>query len=173
MLWCVAVVHTREVLCDCGCYVHRKYYVIRGCYAHRKYYVARKTRNWQVTFYVKEDFAKAYADAAALNKVESQVEHDYLDNLQQSCYRERNHSRRPSSFSFASSSFAAVWAWYYFPTRKLRYCRKRFLWYIPMLSSHKLSRLENINFVYFDVTGQFSLDAGCLLIRFDIRFDAF
>jgi len=55
-----------------------------------KYYVARKTRHWSIGFYVKEDFAQKYT-GDALYKVEQQVESDYLENLQQNCYRERNH----------------------------------------------------------------------------------
>jgi DnaJ family protein B protein 12 len=55
-----------------------------------KYHVARRTRHWSVEFYVKEDFAQKYT-GDSLQKVEQQVESDYLENLQQNCYRERNH----------------------------------------------------------------------------------
>jgi DnaJ family protein B protein 12 len=52
-----------------------------------KYTHERKTHGLGVTYYVRSDFT---VEANALSSLERQVEEDYLVELQQSCYRERN-----------------------------------------------------------------------------------
>ncbi|KAK2583005.1 hypothetical protein KPH14_009050 [Odynerus spinipes] len=54
-----------------------------------KYSVARKTEQFNIPYYVKENFHTEYQ--GSLRRLEISVEEEYLLNLRQACYRERNY----------------------------------------------------------------------------------
>jgi len=55
----------------------------------QKFSVARKTQNFKIPYYVKENFHSEYQ--GSVGRLEASVEEDYLTNLKHSCYRERNY----------------------------------------------------------------------------------
>lgn len=57
----------------------------------QKFSIARKTQNFKIPYYVKENFHTEYQ--GSVGRLEASVEEDYLTNLKHSCYRERNYSK--------------------------------------------------------------------------------
>ncbi|XP_063708620.1 dnaJ homolog subfamily B member 12 [Culicoides brevitarsis] len=55
----------------------------------QKFSVARKTQNFKIPYYVKDNFHSEYQ--GSVGRLEASVEEDYLTNLKHSCYRERNY----------------------------------------------------------------------------------
>ena len=55
----------------------------------RKYTHERKTHNLGVVYYVRDDFSTS-REGMSLGQLERHVEEDYVVELQNSCYRERN-----------------------------------------------------------------------------------
>ncbi|ESO07520.1 hypothetical protein HELRODRAFT_110480 [Helobdella robusta] len=53
----------------------------------QKYSEVRKTHNLHVLYYVKKDFAESFK--GDINKLEKEVEEDYIDNLRSNCHREK------------------------------------------------------------------------------------
>jgi DnaJ family protein B protein 12 len=54
----------------------------------RKYTNERKTANLGINYYVKPDFNTYYK--GSINKVEREVEQEYISNMREHCYRERS-----------------------------------------------------------------------------------
>ncbi|XP_043671676.1 dnaJ homolog subfamily B member 12 [Vespula pensylvanica] len=54
-----------------------------------KYSIARKTQQLKIPYYVKENFHNEYQ--GSLHRLEISVQEEYLLNLRQACYRERNY----------------------------------------------------------------------------------
>ena len=67
------------------------------CLAHcvplifRKFSIQRKTMNLKVPYYVKENFHTEHH--GSMRRLEMSVEEDYIQNLRQACYREKNYSK--------------------------------------------------------------------------------
>lgn len=55
----------------------------------QKFSVARKTNQLKIPYYVKDNFHSEYQ--GSVGRLEASVEEEYLNNLKQSCYRERNY----------------------------------------------------------------------------------
>ena len=56
-----------------------------------KYPFERKTSNLGVQYYVKQDFHDKYK--GSINKLEREVENEYIIGLREQCYRERSMSK--------------------------------------------------------------------------------
>ncbi|CAL1283723.1 unnamed protein product [Larinioides sclopetarius] len=54
-----------------------------------KYYFERRTANLDVPYYVRENFLRNYEDS--LERIERQVEDEYILSIRTSCFRERNY----------------------------------------------------------------------------------
>ncbi|XP_055933608.1 dnaJ homolog subfamily C member 18-like isoform X2 [Argiope bruennichi] len=54
-----------------------------------KYYYERRTENLDIPYYVKENFLRNYGDS--LERIERQVEDEYILTVRTSCFRERNY----------------------------------------------------------------------------------
>lgn len=68
----------------------------RDGFSNRKFHVVRLTERLGVQYFVKSDFKKNYGDQ--IPSIDRQVEDEFLQNLQQSCYREKAHRK---SFSLS------------------------------------------------------------------------
>ena len=64
-------------------------FFIEQCH-FRKYHVERTTNRLDVRYYVKPDFLENYKDT--LNRLEKQIEEEYIANLRNNCYREKTYS---------------------------------------------------------------------------------
>lgn len=62
---------------------------IYSLHSSAKYSVARKTQRLNVPYYVKENFHTEYQ--GSLRRLEMSVEEEYLFNLKQACFREKNY----------------------------------------------------------------------------------
>lgn len=56
-----------------------------------KYSVLRTTQGLKVPYYVKENFHSEYQ--GSLRRLEISVEEEFVNNLRQACYREKNYSK--------------------------------------------------------------------------------
>ncbi|XP_074648299.1 dnaJ homolog subfamily B member 14-like [Tubulanus polymorphus] len=54
-----------------------------------KYTIARQTSDLHITYYVQPDFTSQYK--GSIYKIDRQVEEEYVSNLRQNCFRERNY----------------------------------------------------------------------------------
>jgi len=60
----------------------------------RKYSIERQTSRFAINYYVRPDFEESYAvGTLELSRLESQVEDEYIANLQHNCYRERSYRK--------------------------------------------------------------------------------
>jgi DnaJ family protein B protein 14 len=59
--------------------------------------VKRQTENLHVDYYVNRDFKTEYK-GSNLQKIEKNVEEDYVSNVRNNCWKERQTSRCPSCF---------------------------------------------------------------------------
>lgn len=79
------------------CYRRQGYPVIvraNNVFPHhvpRKFSIQRKTMNLKIPYYVKENFHTEHQ--GSMRRLEMSVEEDYLQNLRQACYREKNYSK--------------------------------------------------------------------------------
>uniref|UniRef100_A0A5S6R353 J domain-containing protein n=1 Tax=Trichuris muris TaxID=70415 RepID=A0A5S6R353_TRIMR len=55
-----------------------------------RYTIPRKTSNLEVHYYVQSDFRQQYKTSSSVQRVEQQVEQEYLENLRINCMREQN-----------------------------------------------------------------------------------
>ncbi|XP_059619095.1 dnaJ homolog subfamily B member 12 [Phlebotomus argentipes] len=56
---------------------------------NQKYSVMRKTANWKVAYYVKDNFHSEYQ--GSVSRLETAVEEEYYQNLKHKCFRERQY----------------------------------------------------------------------------------
>lgn len=61
------------------------------CLYHRKYTIHRRTNTYKISYYVKDNFHSEYQ--GSLGRLEASVEEEYINNLKNSCYRERSYSK--------------------------------------------------------------------------------
>ena len=64
-------------------------YIIISIIVVRKYTHERKTRKLGIVYYVRDDFSVS-REGMSLSQLERHVEEDYVVELQNTCYRERN-----------------------------------------------------------------------------------
>lgn len=69
----------------------------------RKYPIERKTLNFRISYYVKENFGTEYQ--GSLGRLEGAVEEEYIVNMKRACFSEKNYRELSFKFSLTFADF--------------------------------------------------------------------